>query len=330
LNDRNKSEILLEVKDLDVSFLTRRGELHAVNGISYTVRKGEVMGLVGESGSGKSVEAYSLLGLLKPPARINAGSALFEGRDILHLSKKELESLRGKEISMVFQNPMSCLDPIVTIEKQMVETIRAHDKSVSKIIAREQSIDMLRKVSIREPARVIRQYPFELSGGMRQRIMIAIALLCKPKLLIADEPTTAVDVTIQSQIVQILKGLQQQSDMAMLYITHNFGIVAEICDRVSVMCGGYILEQGTIDDIFYYAAHPYTQMLLRTIPRIDSEIKEPFRTIEGSPSNPFSPVGCVFHSRCPACMDVCRQRVPSKTVLSQDHSVSCWLLDNER
>jgi oligopeptide transport system ATP-binding protein len=295
------------------------------------VRKGEIMGLVGESGSGKSVEAYSILGLLKPPARINAGSILFEGRDILTLKKKELEALRGSEISMVFQNPASCLDPVFTVGQQMIETIRAHDKGVSRSVARSRSIDVLREVRIRTPEQVMRQYPFELSGGMCQRILIAIALLCKPKLLIADEPTTALDVTIQSQIIQILKSLQKQSGMAMLYITHNFGIVAELCDRVSVMCGGNILEQGTTDDIFYRAAHPYTQMLHKTIPRIDSTKKEAFNSIEGTPHDPFShPEGCVFHPRCPSCMDKCRESAPPRTILTMNHSASCWLLEDKQ
>ena len=210
----------------------------------------------------------------------------------------------------------------------MIETIRAHDKLISKTYAKEKSVDMLREVRIRNPELVMKQYPFELSGGMCQRIMIAIALLCQPKLLIADEPTTALDVTIQSQIIQILKGLQRQSGMAMIYITHNFGIVAELCDRVSVMCGGYILEQGSTDDIFYRTAHPYTKLLLKTIPHMDSMKKEPFLSIEGPPVDSVSlPRGCVFHPRCPSCMDICSQDAPPKTFLNPEHSASCWLLD---
>ena len=323
----NKSDMLLEVRDLNVSFLLRRGELRAVNGISYSVMKGETMGLVGESGSGKSVEAFSILGLLKPPAKVTAGRAYFEGKDVLAMSKKELESFRGSEISMIFQDPMSHLDPIFRIGQQMVETILAHDKSITKPEARKRSIDMLREVRIRDPEQTIKQYPFELSGGMRQRVMIAIALLCDPKLLIADEPTTSLDVTIQSQIIQILKRLQSQRGMAMLYITHNLGIIAELCDRVSIMCGGYIVEQGATEELFYRAAHPYTQLLLKTIPRIDSSTKESFITIEGPPVDPIHlPEGCVFQPRCPYCMDVCRQSFPPNTAVSDDHTASCWML----
>jgi oligopeptide transport system ATP-binding protein len=324
------SEILLDVRDLDVSFHTPAGELHAVNSISYTIREGEVMGLVGESGSGKTVGAYSILGLHKAPAKINGGSALYKGRDILTLTEKEAEMFRGKEISMIFQNPMTSLDPVFTIGNQMIETILAHDKSVSKADARAASIDMLREVSIRDPEQLMRQYPYELSGGMRQRVMIAIALLCKPKLLIADEPTTALDVTIQATIIQILKKLQKQHNMAMLYITHNFGIVAEICDRVSVMCGGYILEQGSTDDIFYSAAHPYTQLLLKMVPRMDTPTSEPLVYIEGPSADPtLLPDSCVFQARCPACMDICRSKIPPKTILAPDHTACCWLLGEQ-
>jgi oligopeptide transport system ATP-binding protein len=234
---------------------------------------------------------------------------------------------RGKEISMIFQNPMTSLDPVFTVGNQMIETIRAHDKSVLKAEARAASIEMLREVSIRDPEQLMRQYPYELSGGMRQRVMIAIALLCKPRLLIADEPTTALDVTIQATIIQILKKLQRQHNMAMLYITHNFGIIAEICDRVSVMCGGYILEQGSTEDIFYNAAHPYTQLLLRMVPRMDTPASEPLVYIEGPPANPMGlPDGCVFQTRCPYCMEVCRDKFPPKTALGPGHTACCWLL----
>ena len=330
MDNNAKSEILLEVKELDVSFHTPSGEVHAVNKISYSVREGEVMGLIGESGSGKTVEAYSILGLIKPPAKINSGSIIFNGRDITSLSKKESVMLRGQDISMIFQNPMSSLDPVFTIGKQMIETILAHDKTVSKADARATSIEMLREVSIRDPERIMRQYPFELSGGMRQRVMIAIALLCKPKLLIADEPTTALDVTIQATIIQILKKLQKQHNMSMLYITHNFGIVAEICDRVSVMCGGYILEQGTTEDIFFSAAHPYTKLLLRMIPRMDTPTSEPLVYIEGPQADPVDlPEGCVFQGRCPSCMEKCKREAPPLTTLAPGHTASCWLLPEQ-
>jgi oligopeptide transport system ATP-binding protein len=321
------SEILLEVKDLDISFRSHQGDVRAVNGISYFVRRGEVLGLVGESGGGKSVGAHSIMSLLGPSARVNAGSAIFEGRDILKLKRRELAPFRGREISMIFQNPASYLDPVFTIGAQMIETIRAHDKTVSRESARALSEDMLREVGIREPERRMRQYPFELSGGMSQRVMIAIALLCRPKLLIADEPTTALDVTTQAQIIQLLKKLRMQTGMAMLYITHNFGIVAELCDRVSVICGGYIVEQGFTDDIFYGAAHPYTQALLKLIPRIDSRRNELPPPIEGPPVDSISlPEGCVFHPRCPCRMDICRRSIPPQSVLGPNHSASCWRL----
>ena len=229
---------------------------------------------------------------------------------------------------MIFQDPLSYLDPVFTIEKQMVETIRAHDKAASKAEARATSIDMLREVKIRDPERIMKQYPFELSGGMRQRILIAIALLCKPKLLIADEPTTALDVTIQAQIIQILKGLQKQSGMSMLYITHNFGIVAELCDNVSVMYGGYIMEQGSTDDIFLNTAHPYTKMLLKTVLNMDTSVKEPLTPIEGTPIDQvFMPEGCVFHPRCTSCMDICRRSIPQLTLVEPGHTARCWLIE---
>ena len=328
MNIDKKTETLLEVKDLHISFTTRQGELRAVNGINYTVRKGEVMGLVGESGSGKTVEAFSIMGLLNPPANITNGNIYYNNKDILTLTKKEMGEFRGGEISMIFQNPMSYLDPVFTVEQQMVETIRAHDKKVAKAAARTRSIDMLREVNIRNPDQVMALYPFELSGGMQQRIMIAIALLCDPKLLIADEPTTALDVTIQAQIIQILKKLQKQRGMAMVYITHNFGIVAELCDKVSVMYGGYILEQGTTDDIFYQTAHPYTKMLMKTIPRMDAIDNEPLAPIGGVPADPTAlPDGCVFHPRCSYCKDICRREFPPETILTPNHSANCWRLD---
>ena len=322
------SDVLLDVKDLSVSFHhPRRGELRAVSGINYTVKKGEIMGLVGESGSGKSVEAYSIMGLLGASAKIEGGSAHFEGRDILAMTKKELESFRGGEASMIFQNPRSFLDPVYTIGRQMVETILAHDNTVTKSEAKSRSLDMLRDVMIRNREHVMRQYPFELSGGMCQRIMIAIALLCNPKLLIADEPTTSLDVTTQAQIIQILKGFQSRSGMSMIYITHNFGIVAELCDKVSVMYAGCILEQGPTDDIFYRAAHPYTQMLHKMTPRMDSPAKEPSQQVEWGAFDPYThPPGCVFHPRCPSCMEVCRSSIPPMISLDSGHSACCWLL----
>jgi oligopeptide transport system ATP-binding protein len=322
--------VLLDVRGLEVSFESRRGEVRAVNGISYHVGRGEALGLVGESGGGKSVGAHAVMRLLGPSAKIGAGSVLFEGRDILAMNRRQLAALRGGEISMIFQNPESYLDPVFTIGAQMTETIRAHDKAVSKETARTMSEDMLRRVGIRDPELRMRQYPFELSGGMCQRVMIAIALLCKPKLLIADEPTTALDVTTQAQITQLLKDLRSQNDMAMLYITHNFGIVAELCDAVAVICGGYIVEWGPVDDIFYRTAHPYTRALLQLIPRMDSPKGEPPPAIEGPPVDSLAPqTGCVFHPRCPQCARICRQSAPPTHALGPEHSASCWLLEDD-
>ena len=324
----NELEPVLEVRDLKVSFPMLYGEVMAVNGISYTVRRGEVMGIVGESGSGKSVEAYSIMGLLKAPGRVNGGSALLEGQDLLKMSQKKMRDVRGREIGMIFQNPMSCLDPVFTIGRQMTETLLCHEKDMTSARAVEQSHEMLRSVGINDPKRLMNRYPFELSGGMRQRVMIAIALLCKPKLLIADEPTTALDVTIQAQIVQLLKTIQKQTGMSMVYITHNLGIIAELCDMVSVMYGGRILEYGTVHEIFYEPAHPYTKALLKSIPRIDADASEPLASIEGSPVNPAAlPGGCAFHPRCAHCEDVCRNEAPPSTQLSPEHRACCWLLD---
>ena len=323
----DKSKPVLEVKDLRVSFPMLYGEVNAVNGISYTVSSGEVMGIVGESGSGKSVEAYSIMGLLAAPGKVNGGSALYEGQDLLQMSQKQLQGIRGREIGMIFQNPMSCLDPVFTIGQQMTETLLCHNKAMTMSQARVQAQEMLRQVGIKDTMRMLRRYSFELSGGMRQRVMIAIALLCEPKLLFADEPTTALDVTIQAQIVQLLKKVQRQTGMSMVYITHNLGIIAELCDMVSVMYGGRILEYGTVSDVFENPAHPYTKALLKAIPRIDADTSEPLASIPGVPVNPAAlPGGCAFHPRCEFCTDRCRVEIPTKTELGGGHSACCLML----
>jgi oligopeptide transport system ATP-binding protein len=322
---------ILEVKELRVSFPTPRGIIHAVNGISYAIRKGETMGIIGESGSGKSVGAYSILGLLKPPGRVDGGQILYKKRDTLTMVQQELESIRGREIGMIFQDPVSFMDPVFTIGKQMTEVLRRHIKGLSAVEAECRSEEMLHTVGVREAdRRFLKRYPFELSGGQCQRVMIAIALLCGPKLLIADEPTTALDVTIQAQIIRLLKEMQRQRDMAMVYITHNISIVAEICDMVSIMYGGYILEQAAVDDIFYRAAHPYTMALLEAVPHMDAPRKLPMRTIVGDPVNPAClPDGCVYHPRCRYCNDICRRETPPWTVLGESHSARCWRLSSE-
>ena len=324
---------LLEVKDLFVSFHTQRGVVHAVNGISYTVRKGEVMGIIGESGSGKSVEAYTILGLLKPPGKVGGGQILLNNKDTLLMSQRELGSIRGRAIGMIFQDPVACLDPVFSIGWQMVEVLRRHNARMTAAEAKSKSEDMLRSVGIHEAGRrFMKRYPFELSGGQCQRVMIAAALLCDPQLLIADEPTTALDVTIQAQIIRLLKNIQQQKNMAMVYITHNISIAAEICDMVSVMYGGYILEQGEVDDLFYRAAHPYTQALLKAVPRMDASPDTQLPSIAGTPVDPVRlPDGCVFHPRCPYCRDRCRSKAPPWTALGGRHKASCWNLgDGDR
>ena len=321
-------DTLLEVEELRVSFPTARGVVHAVNGISYSVRKGEVMGIIGESGSGKSVEAYSILGLLKPPGKVEGGRITFEGRNLLTLTKRELEAFRGHEVGMIFQDPLSSLDPVFTVGRQMTEVVRRHDKGISAAEAKAQSEAMLHAVGLYgSSGRLMKRYPFELSGGQCQRVMIAMALLCRPKLLIADEPTTALDVTVQAQIMRLLKELRKQRDMAMVYITHNISIIAEICDSVSVMYGGTILEQGSVEDIFYRCAHPYTKALLEAVPRLDAPPDAPLLSIEGDPVDPIHPPGgCAFHPRCKHCKSICRIVTPPTTALAAQHSANCWIL----
>lgn len=324
-----KNEKLLEVKNLSVCFPTSRGTVHAVNGISYDVCRGEVMGIVGESGSGKSASAYAMMQLLQSPGKVTDGQVLFEGKDILSLKHHELENFRGSQIGMIFQNPMQNLDPAFTIGYQLIETLQAH-KKISRKDAFRESVQMLSAVGIHDPETMMKRYRHELSGGMQQRVMIAIALLCRPKLLIADEVTTALDVTIQDQIVQLLKKLKADNGMSIIFITHNFGLVADICDRVTVMYGGNVMEQGTVDDVFYRAAHPYTKGLIGAIPKVDINRSERLTPIEGTPIDPFHPPkGCVFHPRCAFCTEKCREEVPPLTAVGEGHIAACWQLGKE-
>lgn len=325
-----QDDILLDVQDLSVVFPTQRGVVHAVNRVNFDVRKGEVMGVVGESGSGKSTVAYSVMRLLKKPGKVDGGRLVFDGADIMELRTRELERFRGSRISMIFQDPMQCLDPVFTIGKQLIETIKAHE-NVTTAQARAASVEMLKNVGIHDAENMMNRYPFELSGGMRQRVMIAIALLCRPELLIADEPTTALDVTIQDQILQLLKKMKDDMGMSVLFITHNFGIVAELCDRVTVMYGGRVMERGTVDDVFYNTAHPYTLGLMRAIPKADLLTNERLTAIEGTAVDPMNPpTGCVFHPRCPYCTEVCKATAPPETDLSDGHFVSCWRFSEVR
>lgn len=317
---------LLEVKDLRVSFFTPAGEVKAVDGISYEIHENEVMGVVGESGSGKSVEAYSIMGLLANPGKVVGGSITFDGEDVLAFTEEQRRQFRGQKVGMIFQNPMTCLNPVYTIGDQLMEALRCHDKSITKEAARARAVEMLELVGINNADKRVDQYPHEFSGGMRQRAMIAMAMICNPKLLIADEPTTALDVTIQAQILELMKDLQKKTGMAIIFITHNLGVVAEICDRVSVMYAGHIMEQGKVDDIFYSPAHPYTKGLLRSMPNLDEEEKTRLIPIEGTPVDLLDPPkGCSFGPRCEHCMKVCLTKKPPLVEVGDGHISACWL-----
>ena len=327
INDKK----LLEVKDLRVSFFTPAGEVKAVGGISYELGYGEVMGIVGESGSGKSVEAYSIMGLLQSPGEVIGGSITFEGEDVLAYDKEQMVDFRGNKVAMIFQNPMTCLNPVYTIGNQLVEALRAHNKEISAADASKKAMEMLELVGINNVAKRMKQYPHEFSGGMRQRVMIAMGLICSPKLLIADEPTTALDVTIQAQILELMKDLQKKTGMGIVFITHNLGVVAEICDKVSVMYAGRIVEQGLVNDIFYKPAHPYTIGLLRSMPRVDAEEYERLIPIEGTPVDMCCPPpGCPFAPRCEHCMQICFKKAPPYVELGDGHRSACWLRVQEK
>ncbi|MSP48954.1 MAG: ABC transporter ATP-binding protein [Alphaproteobacteria bacterium] len=317
------NETLLSVRNLTTVFATRKGEVTAVDDVSFDLGKNEVLGIVGESGSGKSVTALSILGLLpEPPGRVAGGQVLFEGQDLLTLSESRMQAIRGGDISMIFQEPMTSLNPVFSVGDQVMETIRVHEKLGQKD-ARDRAIEMLTKVGIPSPERRIDDYPHQLSGGMRQRIMIAMALACSPKLLLADEPTTALDVTIQAQILDLLRALQEEMHMAVILITHNMGVVAEFADRVLVMYAGRIVEQASVDDVFYRPGHPYTEGLLRSIPDLEVEHRR-LTAIPGVMPNPFAlPPGCSFQPRCPEARPACAERVPSLIDLGEGRSAAC-------
>lgn len=328
-SEKNNEKVLLKVDDLRVSFFTPAGEVKAVGGISYDIKYGEVMGIVGESGSGKSVEAYSIMGLLQSPGRVIGGSIQFEGEDVLSYSKQQMEDFRGNKVSMIFQNPMTCLNPVYTIGNQLMEAILVHHKVPQKE-AWDKAIEMLELVGINNPQKRMKQHPHELSGGMRQRVMIAMGLICSPKLLIADEPTTALDVTIQAQILELMKRIQKQTGMAIIFITHNLGVVAEICDKVAVMYAGRIVEKGMVDDIFYQPKHPYTVGLLQSMPRVDAEEYERLIPIAGTPVDMLNPpAGCPFGPRCGHCMKICLRKTPPLFEVGDGHYSACWLLARE-
>lgn len=319
-------DTLLQVRDLHVSFDTYGGEVKAVRGVDFEIQKGECVALVGESGCGKSVTAQSLMRLIPmPPGKIGKGSILFDGREITTLSEREMQKVRGSEIGMISQDPMTSLNPTMTIGRQITETLMKH-QDFSPKDARERAIYMLGLVGLPRPAERVDDYPHQFSGGMRQRVMIAIALSCNPRLLIADEPTTALDVTIQAQILELLKTLKKEFDTSILLITHDLGVVAGMADRIIVMYAGQMVEQGTLDDIYYNPQHPYTWSLLRSIPRLDVGEKHSLYSIPGTPPDLFSPpVGCAFAARCEHAMKVCHIAQPEVTRFSSAHEASCWL-----
>ncbi|MCT4563441.1 MAG: ABC transporter ATP-binding protein [Maledivibacter sp.] len=317
---------ILEVKDLKTSFYIHLGEVQAVRGVSFSVDKGEAIGIVGESGSGKSVTSMSIMKLLQFPGKIKDGEIIFKGENIVKKSDKEMMSIRGNEIAMIFQDPMTSLNPVFTIGDQIMEAIRRH-QGLNKKDAKEKAIDMLRLVGIPSPETRVDNYPHEFSGGMRQRAMIAIALSCQPDLLIADEPTTALDVTIQAQILELMKDLKDKVNTSIILITHDLGVVADVCSRIVVMYGGLIMEEGTSEEIFYDPKHPYTMGLLKSIPRLDLGEKQRLIPIEGTPPDLIKPpVGCPFASRCPYAMKICKEHRPPYFEVSKGHRSMCWLL----
>ncbi len=321
------SEHLVDIKNLRLSFFTPAGEVKALNDVSLYLDEGEVLGIVGESGSGKSVTSYTIMGLTADPGRIVGGTVTFNGHQIEKMTEKELRKIRGKEVSIIFQDPMTSLNPVYTVGAQIEEAILLHtDKT--KAEARERATELLRLVGINEPEKRIRQYPHELSGGMRQRVMIAIGLACEPKLLIADEPTTALDVTIQAQILELITELKNKLHMAVILITHDLGIVSSMCDRIAVMYAGKVVECGTTDDIFYRTQHEYTKGLLRSVPNISDTESKRLIAIEGTPVDMLNPpAGCPFAPRCPRCMKICLREMPPYHNHSELHYSACWLTE---
>ena len=316
---------MLEINNLQTSFFTPSGEVKAVNGISFNLDRGKVLGIVGESGSGKSVTAYSILQILTHPGRIIGGSIRFQGQELVGIKEEEMRKIRGDRISIIFQDPMTSLNPVYTIGNQLVEAITLHTSRKGEE-AKARAAELLQKVGINEPDRRLKQYPYELSGGMRQRVMIAMALACEPDILIADEPTTALDVTIQAQILELMKDLQKESGMAIIMITHDLGVIASMCDEVIVMYAGRICERGTADAIFYNPKHEYTKGLIHSIPNMDEDEKNPLIPISGTPIDLLKlPSGCAFSPRCDCAMKICLKEHPKEYWVGKEHLASCWV-----
>ncbi len=319
--------MLLSVKNLSTEFPVKKGIVRAVEDVSFDVDAGEILAIVGESGSGKSVTSLSVMGLLAEPGHVAGGSMEFEGKDLTKLSEKQYRELRGNDMAMIFQEPMTSLNPVYRVGKQITEAIRTHEK-VSKAEAETRAVDLLRKVGIPSPEARINDYPHQMSGGMRQRVMIAMALACNPKLLIADEPTTALDVTIQAQILDLLRRLRDDTGMAVLLITHDLGVVSETADRVVVMYCGQVVEEADVRELFDHPMHPYTLGLLKSIPRLEDDDTKRLYMIKGMVPNPLEmPPGCHFSDRCDSCMDICREQIPDLVDLD-GHKVRCFLYEN--
>ena len=315
---------LLEVRDLHTSFFTDAGEVRAVNGVSFNLEHGKVLGIVGESGSGKSVTAYSIMQILASTGKIVSGSIKLDGEELVGAGEKVMKTVRGNKVSIIFQDPMTSLNPTYTVGHQLIEAITLHTNR-NKKQAKERAVEMLRLVNINEPEKRMKQYPFEFSGGMRQRIMIAMSLACEPDILIADEPTTALDVTIQAQILELMKSLQEELGMAIIMITHDLGVVAQMCDEVIVMYAGSVCEQGTADEIFYSPKHEYTKGLMRSIPSVDTAGKK-LQPITGTPIDLLNmPEGCPFAPRCDAAMKICIKSRCPRMEINSDHAASCWM-----
>ncbi|MBQ9613863.1 MAG: ABC transporter ATP-binding protein [Lachnospiraceae bacterium] len=322
---QNEENLVLSVQNLHTSFFTDSGEVRAVNGVSFNLSAGKILGVVGESGSGKSVTAYSIMQILADTGRVVEGKILYKGQNLLDFSKKEMESFRGDKCSIIFQDPMTSLNPVFTVGYQLMEALRLHTSYKSRSAAKERAIELLKMVGVNEPEKRVNQYPFEFSGGMRQRVMIAMALACEPDILIADEPTTALDVTIQAQILELMKDLQKQLGMAIILVTHDLGVIASMCDEIIVMYGGRVCERGTADDIFYNPCHEYTKGLLRSIPNIEN-MKEKLVPITGTPINLLNmPKGCAFCPRCDNALKICLEEIPPEMQMPDGHYASCWI-----